>query len=59
MLGGDRVVIGRDTRRSGPLLEAALAAGFAAAGVDVELLGVVPTPAVAYLSDGRGAASAP
>lgn len=40
--------IGRDTRPSGPMLEAAAAAGFASAGVDVELLGVVPTPVVAY-----------
>jgi phosphoglucosamine mutase len=45
-----RVVIGRDTRRSGPLLEAALAAGFAAEGIDVELLGVVPTPTIAWVS---------
>ncbi|HEU5082820.1 MAG TPA: phosphoglucosamine mutase [Acidimicrobiales bacterium] len=48
VLGGDAVVIGRDTRRSGPMLEAALAAGFASEGVDVVLLGVVPTPAVAH-----------
>jgi phosphoglucosamine mutase len=48
VLGGDRVVIGRDTRRSGPLLEAALVAGFCASGLDVTLLGVVPTPAVAW-----------
>ena len=40
--------IGRDTRPSGPMLEAAAAAGFASEGVDVELLGVVPTPAVAH-----------
>jgi phosphoglucosamine mutase len=48
--GGRRptAVIGRDTRPSGPLLEAAAAAGFAAAGLDVQLLGVVPTPAVAH-----------
>lgn len=45
-----RVVIGRDTRISGPLLEAALAAGFASEGVDVTLLGVVPTPLVAHAS---------
>jgi phosphoglucosamine mutase len=51
VLGGDRVVIGRDPRRSGPMLEAALAAGFASAGGDVELVGMVPTPAVAFLSD--------
>jgi phosphoglucosamine mutase len=51
VLGGDRVVIGRDPRRSGPMLEAALAAGFTSAGGDVELVGVVPTPAVAFLSE--------
>lgn len=50
VLAGDRVVIGRDTRRSGPLLEAALAAGFASEGVDVIHLGVVPTPLVAHAS---------
>jgi phosphoglucosamine mutase len=49
-----RVVIGRDTRRSGPLLEAALAAGFAAEGIDVELLGVVPTPTVAWVATADG-----
>ncbi len=42
-------VIGRDTRRSGPMLEAALVAGLAAEGVDVMLLGVVPTPSVAFV----------
>jgi phosphoglucosamine mutase len=42
------VAVGRDTRPSGPLLEAAAAAGFASEGHDVELLGVVPTPAVAH-----------
>jgi phosphoglucosamine mutase len=42
------VVIGRDTRPSGPMLEAASVAGFTSAGCDVELLGVVPTPAVAH-----------
>ncbi len=45
-----KVVIGRDTRRSGKLFEAALQAGFNAMGVDVYLLGVMPTPAVAYLT---------
>jgi phosphoglucosamine mutase len=44
---GDRALIIRDTRESGPMLEAALAAGMAAAGADVELGGVVPTPAAA------------
>ena len=42
-----RVVVGRDTRPSGEMLEAAAVAGFTAAGCDVVLLGVVPTPAVA------------
>ena len=44
------VLIGKDTRVSGYMLEAALEAGFAAAGVDVMLCGPVPTPAVAYLT---------
>lgn len=44
------VLIGKDTRISGYLLEAALEAGFAAAGVDVMLAGPIPTPAVAYLT---------
>ena len=48
VLGGSRVVIGRDTRRSGHMIEAGLVAGYTAAGVDVELLGVVTTPAVAW-----------
>ncbi len=43
------VVLGRDTRLSGVMLETALCAGFLAQGVDVIQLGVVPTPAVAYL----------
>jgi len=50
ILNVQRVVVGRDTRPSGSALEAALAAGLAAGGVDVELLGVVPTPAVAWLA---------
>ncbi|MGB4672651.1 MAG: phosphoglucosamine mutase [Azovibrio sp.] len=44
------VLIGKDTRVSGYLLEAALEAGFAAAGVDVCLVGPLPTPGVAYLT---------
>lgn len=44
------VLIGKDTRVSGYLLEAALEAGFSAAGVDVCLVGPLPTPAVAYLT---------
>ncbi|MDA3040011.1 MAG: phosphoglucosamine mutase [Actinomycetota bacterium] len=53
-----RVLIGRDTRQSGPMLEAALVAGYAASGVDVELLGEVPTPAVAWVSAVEGVAAA-
>jgi len=45
-----RVVIGRDTRRSGPMLEHAVAAGVCAEGADAVLIGVVPTPAVALVS---------
>jgi phosphoglucosamine mutase len=44
------VLIGKDTRLSGYLLEAALEAGLAAAGVDVYLCGPLPTPAIAYLT---------
>ncbi len=44
-----RVVIGKDTRRSGYMLEPALAAGFVAAGIDVIMVGPMPTPAVAML----------
>lgn len=47
---GQPVVIGRDTRLSGPMLEQAVAAGVAAMGVDVLLVGVVPTPAIAFLT---------
>ncbi len=53
-LGGSRVVIGRDTRRSGQMLEAGLVAGYTAAGVDVELLGVVPTPTVSWVASKAG-----
>ena len=55
--GGARVAIGRDTRRSGPMLEGALAAGLASAGADVALLGVLPTPAVAELVGASDAAA--
>lgn len=44
------VLIGKDTRVSGYMLEAALQAGFSSAGVDVVLCGPIPTPAVAYLT---------
>src|SRR4051794_11982864 len=49
VLQGQRVVIGRDTRSSGPALERAAAEGFAAAGAEVVLLRVVPTPVVAHV----------
>jgi phosphoglucosamine mutase len=45
-----KVLIGKDTRISGYMLESALESGFNSAGVDVVLLGPVPTPAVAYLT---------
>ena len=48
--GLDTVMIGKDTRVSGYMLEAALEAGFIAAGVNVRLLGPIPTPGVAYLT---------
>jgi len=49
-LGWNTVVIGKDTRISGYMLESALQAGFIASGVDVNLLGPLPTPGVAYLT---------
>ena len=48
-------VVGRDTRISGEFLEAAVVAGLASAGVDVLLLGVLPTPGVAFLTEKLGA----
>ena len=48
--GLDTVMIGKDTRVSGYMLEAALEAGFIAAGINVRLLGPIPTPGVAYLT---------
>lgn len=45
-----RMVIGRDTRISGDMLEAALVAGICSAGVDVLRVGIMPTPAIAYLT---------
>ena len=44
-----KLVIGKDTRISSDMLEAALVAGICSVGADVELLGTIPTPAVAYL----------
>ncbi|MEM1372837.1 MAG: phosphoglucosamine mutase [Pseudomonadota bacterium] len=48
--GSRRVVIGKDTRRSGYMLETALTAGFTSAGMDVVLLGPMPTPGVGYVT---------
>ena len=48
-------LVGRDTRRSGPLLQAALSAGLASEGADVVDLGVLPTPTLAWLSATRAA----
>ncbi len=51
------VVVGRDTRVSGDLLEAALTAGLASTGCDVTLLGVLPTPGVSHITVAAGAAA--
>ena len=48
--GSPLVVIGKDTRISGYMIESALEAGLASAGVDVNLFGPIPTPAIAYLT---------
>ena len=48
--GGGRVLIGKDTRISGYMFESALEAGLSAAGVDILLLGPMPTPGIAYLT---------
>ncbi|MFQ5635730.1 MAG: phosphoglucosamine mutase [Gammaproteobacteria bacterium] len=52
---GGRVVIGKDTRVSGYMLESSLEAGFVAAGMDVQLLGPLPTPGIAYLTQALNA----
>ncbi|MEI8050092.1 MAG: phosphoglucosamine mutase [Actinomycetes bacterium] len=58
VLPAQRFIVGRDTRRSGPLLSAALAAGLATEGADVIDVGVLPTPAVAHLCALNGAPGA-
>lgn len=50
-----RILIGRDTRLSGDMLEAALAAGICSVGADAIVVGVLPTPAIAYLTRRYGA----
>jgi phosphoglucosamine mutase len=54
LLGGNEsrpiILIGRDTRLSGAMLEGSLTAGITSAGAAARLLGIVPTPAVAYLT---------
>lgn len=50
-----KILVGKDTRLSGDMLECALAAGICSTGAQVELLGVIPTPAVAYLVRKYGA----
>ena len=52
MQGGHRskILIGKDTRISGYMFEAALEAGLTASGVDINLTGPMPTPAIAYLT---------
>jgi phosphoglucosamine mutase len=54
---GRPVVVGRDTRLSGPMLEAALCAGICSIGLDVLTLGIVPTPGVAWLTKQLNAAA--
>ncbi len=51
---GHRVVVGRDTRRSGRMLESALAAGLCSVGIEVRLVGHVPTPGLAYITRREG-----
>mgnify|MGYP001824927841 FL=1 len=47
---GSKILIGKDTRKSGYMFESALEAGLVAAGMDIMLLGPMPTPAIAYLT---------
>ena len=49
-----KVVIGTDTRLSSPMLECAIASGFAASGVDVYIVGIITTPGLCYLSSSNG-----
>jgi phosphoglucosamine mutase len=58
VLPGNRYLVGRDTRRSGPMLESAFSAGLASEGVIVDRLGVLPTPAVAWHAAREGVPAA-
>jgi phosphoglucosamine mutase len=58
VLGGGRWLVGRDTRESGPALEAAVVAGLAAAGAQPVSVGVLPTPALAWLAAQYGCPAA-
>lgn len=58
VLGADRFAIGRDPRRSGTMLTAALAAGLTSEGADVVDLGVIPTPGVAHVSEAENIGAA-
>ena len=58
VLGGGRWLVGRDTRESGPALEQAVMAGLAAAGAEPVSVGVVPTPALAWLAAEAGCPAA-
>jgi phosphoglucosamine mutase len=53
--GGGEIVVGRDTRVSGPMLEGALVAGLCSAGVDVRCAGIITSPAVSWLTVDSGA----
>ncbi|WP_066637951.1 phosphoglucosamine mutase [Desulfolucanica intricata] len=55
--GNNKIVIGKDTRISGDMLEAALVAGICSVGVNVLKVGVMPTPAIAFLTRSLGAAA--
>jgi phosphoglucosamine mutase len=58
VLPAESFLVGRDTRRSGPLLQAALCSGMASEGANVVDLGVLPTPGVAWLSERRSVPAA-
>ena len=54
-----RILVGRDTRISGHMLESALVAGICSMGAQAECVGVIPSPAIAYLVKKKGAAEMP